>query len=295
MPLFKRKSKELKKIEPPPNSIGVVGFKGGVGKTAIAVEASFLIARKGMMPSLIDWDPYNARATIRILGDEWNIDCGAWDFTAGDCDNNPVKAVLKVKVKREEGGRHLSLFLSPPTRTYGAVTDKILEALGKPDYPERDERANALAKHMATTGDVLINDFQVPSWMGLKAFKEIVDATSKWLIVVVDHLPQSFQQTEYLAKTLFPNKVLALVVNKVPPALLANPQESKKILVETKRLQSSLGAKVVAILPFDAALYDQSTKGLASSAVVSKDPSKIKSLRLLNRMLNVVLDEVLRK
>ncbi|ALU12147.1 hypothetical protein EYM_00830 [Ignicoccus islandicus DSM 13165] len=296
MPLFKRKSKEgTKKLEPPPNSIGIVGFKGGVGKTAIAIEMSFLVARKGVFPSLIDWDPYNARATLRILGSDWNVDCGAWDFVAGDCGNDPVKAVIKVKVKREEGGRPLSIFLSPPTRSYGAVTDKILEALGKPNYPERDERANLLAKHMATAGEILINDFQVPSWMGLNAFKEIVDVTSKWLIVVVDHLPQSFQQTEYLAKTLFPGKILALVVNKVPPAMLANPQESKKILLEAKKLQNSLGAKVVAILPFDAALYDQSTKGLVSSAAVSRDPSKVRSLRLLNRLMNVVIDEVLRK
>ncbi len=292
MPLFRRKSKEQKNIEPPPNSIGVVGFKGGVGKTATAIELSFLLARRGMTPSLIDWDPYNARATIRILGNEWEVPCGAWDYVANDCDGGPVKASIRVKVKREEGGKPLNLFMSPPTRTYGAVTDKILEALGNPEYPGRDERANELARYMANVGDIVFNDFQVPSWMGLQAFKEIVDVTSRWLIVVVDHLPQSFQQTEHLTKMLFPNKVLALIVNKVPPALLANPQESKTIMANAKKLQNSIGAKVVAIVPFDAALYDQTTRGAAASISASKDPSKVRSLRILNRLLNVIIDEV---
>lgn len=295
MPLFRRKSKEhQEKLEPPPNSIGVVGFKGGVGKTATAIELSFLLARRGMTPSIIDWDPYNARATIRILGSDWNVSCGAWDFVANDCQGGPSQASLRVKVKREEGGKPLNLFLSPPTRSYGAVTDKILDALGNPSFPGRDERANTLAKYMGTVGDLVFNDFQVPSWMGLQAFKEIVDVTSKWLVVVVDHLPQSFQQTEHLAKMLFPNKVLALIVNKVPPALLANPQESKSIMTNAKKLQNSLGAKVVAIVPFDAALYDQSTRGTAASIAASKDPSKVRSLRILNRLLNVIIDEVLR-
>ncbi|UXD22129.1 hypothetical protein IPA_01995 [Ignicoccus pacificus DSM 13166] len=297
MPLFGRKKaskKEEKHIEPPPNSIGIVGFKGGVGKTATAIELSFLVARRGMTPSLIDWDPYNARATIRILGSNWEVPCGAWDYVAGDCSKGPSEAAIRVKVKREEGGKPLNLFLSPPTRTYGAVTDKILEALGNPDYPKRAERANELARYMGNIGDIVFNDFQVPSWMGLQAFKEIVDVTSRWLIVVVDHLPQSFQQTEHLTKMLFPNKVLALIVSKVPPALLANPQENKTIMANAKKLQNSIGAKVLAIVPFDAALYDQTTRGAAASVAASKDPSKVRSLRILNRLLNVIIDEVLK-
>ncbi len=290
MPLFRRK-KEVK-LEPPPNSIGVVGFKGGVGKTTIAVELSFLLARRGMTPSLIDWDPYNARATLRISGRPWEVECGAWNYVAGECPEDKTNIALKVKVRREEGGRPLELFLVPPTRRYAEVTDKVLEALGNPNFPGRAERANKLARRTAALGDILFNDFQVPSWMGLQAFKEIVSVTSRWLIVVVDHMPQSFQQTEHLTKTLFGSNVLALIVNKVPSALLSNPKESKEIMKRAKMLQQSIGAKVIAIVPFDAMLYDQSTKGGPILAAASRDPSKIRSLKILDRLLNVVIDEV---
>ncbi|NPA85507.1 MAG: AAA family ATPase [Crenarchaeota archaeon] len=289
MPIFRRKKKE-QEIEPPPNSIGIVGFKGGVGKTTIAVELSFLLARRGMTPSLIDWDPYNARATLRIMGKGWETECGAWNYVAGECDEN-ANLPLKVKVRREEGGKPLELFLVPPTRRYGEVTDAILEALGNPNFPGRAERANVLAKRAAAIGDILFNDFQVPSWMGLQAFKEIVNVTSRWLIVVVDHMPQSFKQTEHLAKTLFPGKLLALIINRVPSALLSNPQESKDIMLRVKDLQHKIGAKVIAIVPFDAALYDHSTRSGPVLASASKDPSKIRSLRILNRLLNVIIDE----
>ncbi len=290
MPLFRRKKKE-EELEPPPNSIGVVGFKGGVGKTTIAVELSFLLARRGMTPSLIDWDPYNARASLRILGRGWETECGAWNYVAGECGEEMANLALKVKVRREEGGKPLELFLVPPTKRYGEVTDAIIEALGNPNFPGRARRANTLAKRTAALGDILFNDFQVPSWMGLQAFKEIVNVTSRWLIVVVDHMPQSFRQTEHLAKTLFPGKILALIVNRVPSALLTNPQESKEIMMRAKELQHKIGAKVIAIVPFDAALYDQSTRAGPVLVAASKDPSKIRSLRILNRLLNVIIDE----
>ncbi|ABU82381.1 MinD/ParA family ATP-binding protein [Ignicoccus hospitalis] len=289
MPLFGRKKKS-EVLEPPPNSIGVVGFKGGVGKTTIAVELSFLLARRGMTPSLVDWDPYNARASLKILGKGWETECGAWNYVAGECDEK-ANLSLKVKVRREEGGKPLELFLTPPTKKYGEVSDRIIEALGNPNFPGRAERANALAKKVSVIGDIVFNDFQVPSWMGLQAFKEIVNVTSRWLIVVVDHMPQSFRQTEHLAKTLFPNKILALIVNRVPSALLTNQKDSKEIMTRAKELQSKIGAKVIVIVPFDAALYDQTTRGGPVLVAASKDPSKIRSLRILNRLLNVIIDE----
>ncbi len=280
------KRKHEKELEPPPNSIGIVGFKGGVGKTAMTVELSLLMARMKRRPSVIDWDPYNARTSLRILGKDWDIPCGAWNYVAKECDD-VRQASLRVKVRREEGGEALELNLSPPTRRYGEITQAIVDALGQPWKKGRVERANELAHFMARLGDVLFNDFQVPSWMGIRSFAEIVNATSRHIIVVVDHFPQSFTQAEHLVKTLFPGKVLLIIVNKVPPALLTG-KEGIELIRRARSLKEALGAKAIVIVPFDSRLYDQMAAGVASAAAIARDPDKVKSLRVLKRIVDLI-------
>ncbi len=257
------------------NVFGTMSPKGGVGKTSITVEVASLITLKDMSVALVDWDLWSPRLTSRLIG--VNEGPGLLELLLGEAE--PEEVIRNVDFTTTSG--KLIRFKVVPASDKEALTKGLMKRLAndlEDKYDEIKQRAITLSNYLASTNDIVFNDYPVPSGPAPAPFHKIAASATHWLNIVIDAVPTTAEYAARYVEMFYPTLPIYIVfVNMIRPV----HHEYSAAVARAPELCKKFAAKYVAFVPFDGKLYDVKVSGAAPPASINYKPTESAALKVL--------------
>lgn len=248
--------------------VGVLSFRGGAGKTMIAANLSYLLARRGSKVAVVDVD-LQAPALHGVLNvGPKRILHSVSEFVKGQCELNEVPIDLSRDVGLENGG---SLYFLPASTDTQTVTSILLEGYD----------VGRLNEHLLRVARELDVDYMVlDTHMGINRETLLSLAICDTVLVVLrpdglDH--QGAAVLAHLARKL--DVPACLLV----PNMVADGSDLEQVSADVER---EIGAPTAGVLSWCQELWNLKCPSLFASS--SPDHPFTASLeRVFERLLSV--------
>ena len=271
----KKKKEEIVVGVDKDNVFGTMSPKGGVGKTSITVEVAFIIAQKDYRVGLVDWDLWSPRLTSRLLGSSEGP--GLLELLLGEAE--PEDVIKEVSFTTSEG-KVVRVHLVAASDKDALVRGEVKRLARELDdhYDKIRERAVALINYLASTHDIVFNDYPVPSGPAPAPFHRVAASATHWLNIVIDAVPTTAEYAARYVEMFYPSLPVYMVfVNMIKPV----HYEYRAAVAKAPELCKKFAAKYVVFVPFDGKLYDVKVSGAAPPASVNYKPTESAALKVL--------------